>query len=567
MNNPSIVFNIADNEIVVLAGEIVKGSIEIHQVLYNDLKPTTSKASFTIKRGSGIVATLLSSSQREIAIIIKEGSDTVFTGYLTDSYNWDITSRGEDDIKLTAEDPGIKKLKVSWKSNGALPATTLFDQPLCDASTPSISVVHHIASLAGVVVNSSVPTINKLVDVLAEDNSTTYWEVLEKLLFDFGYVFYFNTDGELSLYNLAHESIDIATTINSSKLISDGGIAVKIQKKLRQYNQTRIKWTERETIANERVFEDVTGGDEAFRCNITMEADGYYPINDPSSEAMWLDFASIDRGKELIRVSNPQFDILSDASISHAITPIFLPTRAKFLLHNSSTQAASIRRLIIRGDAVVVKSHNVSIAGEASAKPFEYEAKYVRQKVDASYLANLIVQYYKHCNYTYRFSATTELDVGDIATINDDAFTGLLTEVLITKKITSDHKYFTYEAHGITQFNLITETIVDKIVPANAVQKGERGEGYSVDVESDNGFVFKTGEITPINLTARVRVNGVDITDALPASRFIWRKRSFYDTSGDAAWNAQHYSGYKSIQLILSSVTGRATYYCDILDE
>jgi len=95
-------------------------------------------------------------------------------------------------------------------------------------------------------------------------------------------------------------------------------------------------------------------------------------------------------------------------------------------------------------------------------------------------------------------------------------------------------------------------------------EAGESGEAYTVIIESSNGDVFKPNEVMTTNLKARVFNNGVEITSTLPDSAFSWRRKSFYDTSEDEAWNTAHATGYRSIDITADEVQDRATFFCDI---
>jgi hypothetical protein len=91
--------------------------------------------------------------------------------------------------------------------------------------------------------------------------------------------------------------------------------------------------------------------------------------------------------------------------------------------------------------------------------------------------------------------------------------------------------------------------------------------GYDVVIESTNGNIFRVGQSKNTWLIARVFQGGTEVTNTLSESRFIWRKSSYYDKSGDAAWNlARRASPAKSIYVTIDSIESIATFYCDIAD-
>jgi len=96
---------------------------------------------------------------------------------------------------------------------------------------------------------------------------------------------------------------------------------------------------------------------------------------------------------------------------------------------------------------------------------------------------------------------------------------------------------------------------------------GVAAVGYTIDIESTNGTVFKNGTSRSTSLKAYVFSNGVDVTSSLPSTRFRWRRVSYVsDPTGDATWNGTHSTGFKQIDLVIDGTEDLATYYCDILE-
>lgn len=100
-------------------------------------------------------------------------------------------------------------------------------------------------------------------------------------------------------------------------------------------------------------------------------------------------------------------------------------------------------------------------------------------------------------------------------------------------------------------------------------EQGEQGITYDVEIESTNGIIFRPGMTTSTLLIAHVFLNGTEVTNDIPESRFRWRRVSYYPRpapNDDATWNAQYASGYKQISITLDSVESRATFHCDITE-
>ncbi len=90
---------------------------------------------------------------------------------------------------------------------------------------------------------------------------------------------------------------------------------------------------------------------------------------------------------------------------------------------------------------------------------------------------------------------------------------------------------------------------------------------WDVSIESVNGTEFRPGQGTQTLLIAHVFQNGVEVTDAVPAANFKWRRVSIVPPApphDDAAWNALYATGYKQVLVLVDDVASKATFHCDI---
>ena len=97
---------------------------------------------------------------------------------------------------------------------------------------------------------------------------------------------------------------------------------------------------------------------------------------------------------------------------------------------------------------------------------------------------------------------------------------------------------------------------------ANALEEIESTKMYRVVVESDNGNIFKNGDIN-CTLSCRVYSWDDDVTDDINAANFTWTRKSKNATS-DAQWNANHSGGTKTITITSSDVYGRSVFKCTV---
>ncbi len=95
-----------------------------------------------------------------------------------------------------------------------------------------------------------------------------------------------------------------------------------------------------------------------------------------------------------------------------------------------------------------------------------------------------------------------------------------------------------------------------------SLQDIESKKMYRVQIESDNGNIFKNGDIS-CTLTCRVFSWDDDITDDINAANFKWKRKS-KNTEDDARWNARHFGGSKMLTLTQEDVYGRSVFYCEV---
>jgi hypothetical protein len=571
--NPSITFTINSSEYPIPSAALIKDSVEIQTSLHNELEPTTNKASFLLNRGAAIIPLILAATDN-IKVNIEDDGSALFTGYLTDSYTWSITSRGEAPIALSAEDPGIKLLKKSWVSTNAV--YTFRDSiKVCDSSDTENSLIHIVALLAGCEVSPSIHTITSTVALEIQDKDyKTYWDVLEGILFEFGYVFFFNPSGFLTLYKIATEAIATLGTIDADNLVCVSGNAIETKKKLRQYKQVKVSWDEYTTLESEKIYEDITGATDTYSCNIELAADEYYPSTSTESVFTYADYSCIDSGNEFIYAKSITTDFIADQGIE--IEYENCGSRLKLRCHNTTAATASIRRLAVSGNVLAVKSTNTTIVGESSTEVLKYTSTYLHDKSSVDILANSLSEYYKYSNFTYLFKSTSNYPLGGIVTLRDNFFSGLDVKVILIKKYLNSNSYYSYEAQGIALFNLSAVTKVDFTVPSKSLLTGKQGiqgeageDAYRVEVVSSNGSVFRMGQEFSTTLEARVIQGSEDISEDFLDEDFRWYRESGSNYEhDDSVWNDAHYSiGGRFLTITQDDALGRSVFNCELLNK
>ena len=470
-----------------VANYVMKDSIFIDESLFNDkdLKPTTNKASFTLSRDCPYIDELFAWAD-DVPITISLDGVPAFTGYLTDDHSLSIGTTGAKEVKIDAEDPGIRKLKVSWVSTDTL--STIFNGiKVCDPADITHSFVHILAALAGVNL-ATMPTISSpLYFTVKDSDSKDYWGVLTDVLFDNKHVFYFNPAGELALYSFATLTGTPTQAISTSAevLAKNGDDGIKITKRLLTFKQVDVKFKEAETLAVATIYRDTTGQTAINDCNIELAGGAYYPSTCDASTYAFFDYF-LEDGRKILSVGSATPDFVVDSGITAEYLNIGLSARVRFL--NTLGITADIRKLKVAGTNVVaVKAESKVIAGESSKFKKEYEAKYITSKTAAAELANLLYFFYKNSSSTYKwrsymgtlypsatlFPETTLYPMGDlialgeIVNLKDPLFTSLdVNTAVVKRKYRLGYYGADYEGVGIGTIILSNPIGYTPTVPA-----------------------------------------------------------------------------------------------------
>ena len=452
-------------------------SIEVDEYLFNpeNLKANTNGATFTLFRKCPYIDDIFAWTG-DISVAISNDGTPCFTGYVTDNYALKISCYGGSDISFSCEDPGIKKLKTDWVSADAL-VTSFSGKKVCDPADTENSFVHILAGLAGVTLSSSLPTISDLVYFTIQDKDTRqYWEILEGVLYDFMYTFYFDASGNLCLFSFNELQGTSTQTVRSDATIlqkSVGDTAIQVQKRLIQYKQVNVEFSEAGTLATALVYRDTTGGGTTD-CDIEIAAGAYYPTSCDASTYAFIDYF-LEDGRDILAVGSVSTaGIVVDSGITFTVDNLGTSARIRFL--NTAGIARHIRQLKITGTSVIAVTADSKVTSTlAGGKKLTHEAKYLTTVAEAQNVANLLRYFYANSGslYTFRayhgtlypsailFPSETLYPLGDLiglgelVNLKDPLWTGLNINCgVYRKKYTVGKAGATFDAVGIGTITL-----------------------------------------------------------------------------------------------------------------
>lgn len=410
-------------------------SVKRTTTLFNEMNPTLNKLEFRLVFDATLFGRLIATKEA-VATVLRNGS-AHFTGALSPNYSTAIRD-GSKFINLIIEDYGVSKLGQTITS---LLAYSTYS--VCDPASPSTSLVHALTTAAGVALAGSPPTISSSIPLLVvlPDDKATYATLLTQILFEYGYVYFFNPDGTLSLVKTVNTGA-FSGAYFFSDAYGSGNIRgeLEMSKKPDRYDDFRIKYRSVEYKMGIALFEDRSGASGSIAANISLAASGdagkldYYPKGSDAAE-IFSDWKSPD-GYTIMGADSCALDSTVDANItlSRSLTNYY--KRASFAYHNGAGAAKLITKLRLIGNAWVVVSENTARVAAAGAKLLlEYEAKYIFATANAQALALIMRQYYSFSDITLSLKSRLDVPVGGYVVIQDAIYSGAAISARVIGKV------------------------------------------------------------------------------------------------------------------------------------
>jgi hypothetical protein len=575
----------AGHSLVQTIGEqhIARRTVTFHQQLLSGLKSASNQVDLLLERTCPAIEDIIA-TEGDVKAVLADGPETLFTGYLSTSYNWMLTHSGKQALAITIEDTGTRLLGKAFIENGR----HLFN---CTAS----EAIEAICTRAGITVSPACISLGASV-TRSVDGSVTCGELLDQLVYELGHVYYFDALGQLRLFRVDCTSTENLPTLGKDDLVVVGGKAITLSKKIRQYRSARVSFTRLGTAGDYLVYRNTTGrGDGHPYCYLKLEGGQHFDGSEIYTEAEWTEAQAdsfrtpalieacnaaseidIVGGSDIIAVSNVRTESTAESGYITAGIAAAGGPYLQVAAHNSGTLDYHITRLDAYADIIYVRDVNIVrtadsvYEGESSDNLLSEELLFVHERTLAQAHANLLGQFHRHAGSQYTFFSAVDLNCGTLVRLIDDAFSGLDVSVLVTARtFTDESAAYRYEAVGISAFDLSAPAYLQVLdrgkndTVGSPGPPGSDGSSYTVSIQSSNGSIFRPAQVDTI-LTCHAYQNTTEITEALDASRFRWKRLSA-DAADDTRWNTSSKAiGHKSVEIKSADCAGRTVFSCEI---
>jgi len=496
---------------------VIAGSLKLEKQLFNnDLESVISKLTFSIKNNTLINQI---NSNDDIYCQLSDGSNYIFTGYLSHNTNTKIKSFVEKQ-ELTFLD-NLYFLDKELKTDIIL--TNAYIKKDSDQNN---SIFHQLLNQTGLTSYVSGDITTQL-SVFKAQKGENILKILDTLLKEYGYLIYASGDGAIGVKQIKKTSWTPAGTIANANMINE----LEIEKKDTEAEACQINWNEITLKSSIVLAEDTTGADASHRCNISVGAYGYYPTNSNTQDT-FIEYKSALG--DVVIATSATLNLTASASIqTQTFTNKY--TKAQIKLYNNSGTAGSITKLQITGNAYIKKSSNISLREIVSntTKKKVYEAKYIYDVDNAKALADWWAQYYYYSRFKYKFKSKTAYTLGECYTLTESIL-GINTKVIIRKMEYDFIKgYYNYEAEAITEYTAGTATNENTIqIPATEI--------ISADLN-----VVADSVLTNITQNSGTNLGGFTTTPTTPTWGKITVQNWLINLSWDKQWNLSNLDYYE----------------------
>lgn len=456
-------------------------------------KSTIDSLSFSLEysRDKSLKALFFNSQKIWVEVFNPDGSP-FFTGYIPDGISQVLDGLGEV-ISLEAYDN-------SWRLEMDCLDFVAERCRVCDPDNPENSIVHRLLLAAGYAQNEldlTLPVDTELRVVAAEAGDSTWREILDNLLSEYGAVIFFDAAGKATLREWYPTDTNLAVIVNEHSISAEGVTRTKAEK---EYNAVTVEWSNVRDTADpgqtgkENLYiaslnyQPKTNGEGETGTKISKGF--YWPTSVYSdTEEVWqsyniddvLNYTDVTNDKELFRKRSQNKNLSLLYSYDHELSirdqsqpdpdqwgtvltilhKEFKFKKARILLKNETDDVVDLYRLNVSAHAVFRYNKNEQtsffvdeVTGERleeETKSYTYTSKYVYDSEPAEALAARLRRQKQFGAFEYEFSSIAELPPGTVISLTQkEEFD---TFAVVTKaEVEDENPMVKYTAQGLTAY-------------------------------------------------------------------------------------------------------------------
>ena len=301
-------------------------------------------------------------------------------------------------------------------------------------------------------------------DIIEE--GTTVKDALSQILFEYGYFWDFDKNGEFTVQKVYNENVTPSVVLDGTNILEK----VQVSKKEQEFDRVEVEYEHYEKFENILLFQDNTGNKGGGKgCFIELGPGKH--LGQIEGETSYDITYDSDKGK-VIWVDNASLSILSNNEDKIQSTFINKNTKGNLSVYNSDQYKSSyILMLEVWGTAYINTIESATIKVGQEGKNKSIKSKYIHSKEAAKNFAKMYYDWGKSCDYVISLQSKLNLDVGTIVEVNT---AGKIIGRVLEKTTKLDGKPYTYKIEAIKEYELpeITSSILRKSSPIGTAARG-----------------------------------------------------------------------------------------------
>ncbi len=499
------------------ASDLVKNCVRTENACAEDFSHAVDSCSLTLVYDSLLLSKLATARGDSVALIQIDGVP-YFSGRIPPTTKFETggtTVDGDVDI----EDIEIEVLDYSSLLDRQVKdsdAIAWEHYHICDPAAPSTSIVHQLLALCGVTGSQVAITQTISIELRAFTKGSgdgTIGDILNTLLYEYGYTYRFDRTGRIVLVQWIYETLSPTMDIDELIIMAD----LMAEKIAREYDGCKLYWFGFIEKSQAMVYlEDLPIGDDNRYSGYPIQPGYLYPV-EANVEETWWEYQ--DRGvsnkvvdgrvvkdknfSQIVLTKNHTLDDSFEAGVAPETT-IYGNKRARLTWRNGEATSKKIYWAAIYADVVYLGSANEieKMTAASPKKVDEYTAEYIHDETSAGRLASARADIFYKGAWRFSFQSETEIPVGTIGTLTDP-YSGLAgTVMVIQSSFDPETGIYEVKAISIADVTIAPTASRMKLLPSPPKTKTESIETQLQNVPSftdlEEGYESSGATKTPV---------------------------------------------------------------------
>ncbi|WP_304225413.1 hypothetical protein [Gracilinema caldarium] len=508
--------------------DLVRTYESFDRVCSEDFRHAVSTRSLTLVYTPQLLSLL---SQNNVLVEIDLNGARDFTGRLapsslqTRSYGAALSGADIEDLSVEFEDNTFRLERQLSSADGLVIENAI----VCDASQPGKSSVHWLLSLAGLEAINP-PNIATALLAFAPDPGQTILDILDTLLYEYGYTFTFDPYGRVKIIKIIYDNPTPELTLAEHDIKAP----LEIEKLYSEYDSVEVsyyplKYKERVLL----YMADLPFGDNGLRSGWPIQP-GYLWPEEANVQETWFEYTDKAIGSKLdlkgnivvnkdftsiVMTKNHAVEEKTDPGVQKILQQ-FENKRCRLAYKNNSDYPKNVYYCNVYGNVTYRGAKTIISESEQDLKPYKYDAEYVHDNQTARSLYAFIKTKLKAQCWRFKFKSDENLLVGTVVKINDP-YAEIYPVLLLTEKtFNSETNEYSYKCIGLSAPTIGTfvESASQGLEPPSYAQNEETAiSSAKIEVSKEAFSVLSdwNGNVKDWNdleFTFYVKVNNADDT-------------------------------------------------------